>query len=883
MRRFITEVKGAVTVFITLLLIPAILISGTAVDLARIHSARSVLQDANQLAANSVLTQYNALLYDLYGLFGVAKDDPILGQLLDDYIRVSVFGEPAQDKSLGTLQLFYGSDVTLEESQIAQNMTLEDTGVLRRQIEEYMKFRGPVIIVKEILEALDKNSLKADKEVIEEKTSIDNDVIELHDKYKELYEAISAADKCLQINGGISGSNFGTVSSFLRLIQEQFVDLNRCYAEWESADTAERAEEQDVLVRDEYGRKKNDCEAKYRAILDNIRALTIGGRRGSNWSSGTWTVYGSGESGLVEQIEKAKQNGDNFKEKFEAVLSISREVDAMHDELSRKIDTLERKLGSDDCSEELRRGLTERYGSPPMSLIERYRDILKWDDVAAMGSIYRDAGINYIDNEYKPMLDGVEYRNSANLSAGRLSRDQLTSLSGNSMFRLSTTTPASRRGAAIYSNFPKDNVSYHMPPGFKKFAEHPGDNRAFFDTLTAMVNQPALDPVTLYDGQEEKEGSDAEEKQRGMIDSVLELVESTYTGLTNNPLGAQYLKDTETPEPERLGVLEILGMIPQAFGNPVVSIIEDPVGSIASTGDYILLLTYCTSMFSNYTTTRPESLGKTREDMSGIDYPKSVTGVPISPEVNYFFQSEWEYLYHGSQNAGENLSSVTKLLFIVRLVCNYIRVFSVSEVSTIVQSIQTAFGWCPVLGLVLGELARAAFVAAESLIDIAALRSGHKVPLFKNVSAGEWVCSPSGIINAVKNTVKDAATDGSGTKDEKGLTYSNYMLFFLLAKGVVYFGSEADAATEIAKRTGDLIEWNMINYINHINADEEKMVGAVAADGRFMLRNMNTGFEITTTANIRMLFLSMPLAQRGINGVVPPSVMPIEASDYRGY
>jgi len=61
------------------------------------------------------------------------------------------------------------------------------------------------------------------------------------------------------------------------------------------------------------------------------------------------------------------------------------------------------------------------------------------------------------------------------------------------------------------------------------------------------------------------------------------------------------------------------------------------------------------------------------------------------------------------------------------------------------------------------------------------------------------------------------------------------------------------------------------------------MAGAVAADSRFMLRNMNTGFEITTTANIRMLFLSMPLAQRGINGVVPPSVMPIEASDYRGY
>ena len=182
MRKLLKNTKGAVTVFVTLLLIPAILISGTAVDLARLHSARSVLQDANQLAANSVLTQYNALLYDLYGLFGVANDDPILGKLLDDYIRVSVFGETAADKGLGTLQLFYGSDLSLDNPGFSAEIYLNDEDVLRNQIEEYMKFRGPVIIVKEILEALDNNNLKADKEIVEDKTAIDSDIIILCDK-----------------------------------------------------------------------------------------------------------------------------------------------------------------------------------------------------------------------------------------------------------------------------------------------------------------------------------------------------------------------------------------------------------------------------------------------------------------------------------------------------------------------------------------------------------------------------------------------------------------------------------------------------------------------------------------------------------------------------
>ena len=65
MKRFFHNCKGAVTVMVTLLLIPAILVSGTGVDLARIYAARSVVQDANQLAANSVLASYEALLHDL--------------------------------------------------------------------------------------------------------------------------------------------------------------------------------------------------------------------------------------------------------------------------------------------------------------------------------------------------------------------------------------------------------------------------------------------------------------------------------------------------------------------------------------------------------------------------------------------------------------------------------------------------------------------------------------------------------------------------------------------------------------------------------------------------------------------------------------------------
>ena len=887
MRRFFQNTKGAVTVFVTLLLIPAMLVSGTAVDLARIHTAYSIIQDANQMAANSVLTQYNALLYDIYGVMGVAKDDPIMAELLDSYIKVTVFGEGQADKELGSLQLFYGSDISMEEPLFPDGKNLRNEDVLRRQIEEYMKFRGPVLIVQKFLEVFKGNKIKEDTKVIEDKLNIESAISDIYEKYKELYDAINAADKCNQAIDGIAGGSFGAVSSALTSIREQFVDLKSCYSSWEKLDAADETERE----------KKNDYELKYKAILNNIKSLTIGGSKGSNWKNGKWGTTESPQ-GLNTTIENAKLQADNFKPKFDAVVNLSGEIDGMRNKLSQKVDELERKLDAHECSDEMISALRDKQGNPPKSVIERYRDILKWDNLTAMSNTFKNGGYRFIDNDVKPMLDDVKYRNVNNLSAGSLTRAELAQLPSDSRFRLSQSVSASRSKAADLAAFPSDSVTYKMPSGFLKFSEHSDLNRTFFSELTAMMNQPKSPPVKLYEEQNDEDGADSKEKQENIIEAVLKLVETAYIGLTNSPLGAKQINDNNTPEPEKLGILDIVTLIPKAMSEPFVEVISDPQASLAKAGDYILLLTYGTSVFSNYTTTRPDSIGKTLEELEEDDFPKSITGVPISPKVNYFFQSEWEYLYNGSNNAGANLSAITRLLFLVRLICNYVRVFSVSEITTIVDSIRTAFAWSPPLGIVLSELARAAFVAAESLVDVAALRSGHKVPLLKNVAEGEWICSPKGVIKAIKDTAADIHKDKEDKKKEKGLTYSNYMLLFLLAKGIVHIGSEVDAAkgivhigseavaaTELAKRTGNLIEWNIINYKNEINSDEGKMTEALSRDGRFELVNMKTDFSITTSVNMKMLFLSMAFARNfsDTRGIGMPATIPITVTDYRGY
>ena len=865
MRGFIRNTKGAVTVFVTLLLIPAILVSGTAVDLARMHTARSIVQDANQLAANSVLTQYNALLKDLYGVFGVAKDDPVLGRLLNDYIEVSIFGGSKQDRSLGTLQLFYGSNISLDDPLFAEEKNLRNEDVLRRQIEEYMKFRGPVIIVQDLIEALssdNSNTYKEDSAIISEKLEIENAIAELYEKYKELYNAIIEADKCNQF-GPLSGGTVGTVSGSLTDIRQEFISLKACYKAWEDAEDENT---------------KSDQAAKYDAILENIRLRTIGGRPGNTWSNGKWQFRGSSQ-GINVTIDKAIERSEQFKQNFDTVVSIAQQIDSMNVGLRQKIEDFEERLMNSGCNEELKAALTQKTGTPPKSILERYKDILKWDSLEGLANTYKDNGYKYIDDEMKPLLEGVMYRNRNNSSGASLTREQLENITTNSAFDLSSSTKAENSRAAIFAGYTNDNLKYGIPPGFSRFGECGNDHKAFFEELEQMMNQPDIPPVKLHDDQEDASGKNAEAKQKNLINQVLDIVNEAYVGLTNDPLGAMYVYGDTLADSESMNMRNAGEIFAQASNSPISSVLSDPTNSIAAAADYLLLLTYCTSMFSNYTTARPDTSGKNRDEVGDIDFPKSITGVPLSPEVNYFFQSEWEYIYNGDNNASKNLSSVTRLIFLVRMICNYITVFSVSEISSIVNGIRAAFAWCPPLAIILSEAARLAFVAAESAIDVSNLRNGKKVPLIKKAKSGEWICSPSGIVNALDSMLSNSANNNQS--NDRGLTYSNYMMFFFIAKGLF----SSDMGNQIAERTADLIEWNVINYKNGVFSDEEKMTDALSNEGHFKLIDMKTDFSLTTTVDMRMLFLSMVFAQNfsDSRGIGMPSTVQIVTTDHRGY
>ena len=60
--------KGTISVFLTLILLPVLLVGGMTVDASRIFMSKIVISDAGEMAMNAGLAQYDEELHDEYGL-----------------------------------------------------------------------------------------------------------------------------------------------------------------------------------------------------------------------------------------------------------------------------------------------------------------------------------------------------------------------------------------------------------------------------------------------------------------------------------------------------------------------------------------------------------------------------------------------------------------------------------------------------------------------------------------------------------------------------------------------------------------------------------------------------------------------------------------------
>ena len=898
MKKFFQKLKrdcrGAVTVFVSLLLLPAVLVTGTGVDLSRMYAARSTLQDANQLAANSALASYDALLQDLYGLYGVMQSDSQLADMMDRYIRMTVFGEDWQNRGMGTFAHFYGDRSSLTvKVEAAKN--LENAEVLRRQIEEYAKFRAPVVIVQEVLDKLDTfEKIQEDASVIKDKMDIDDKVEEIDKVYKKLYECINNVNQA----EGLENNSVQSVNSFLSRVESTIDSLY----EVRTNDYTQAA-----LYGDED--KAADYERKYLGLFDNLHNLIVGGQiqegylMGGENSSGIYEMGSFTSQNRTDGLEPtAKKNAGKLKDfisntsfeddSLKELLRLAESADSKKAELSRMVDDLETKLNSGKCSEDLRKGMAETKNEKGETCLDAYRNLLKYDitPMAQAMKMHDEAQISAT----VALLENPTYGDPNLGWQGSLDMPHLKDLNvnkdGYQIKLIIEHTARSKNGSPELEDklawldaiqFKKHTVPKVSGRGFEKFqssAFNSTHNQEFYGKLKEMYGT-------------EKGNDDKKDDITKGLTHVAGKLQDRFTGLLEfEPLGAwNYTKGTDDggsgstsfgSDGDWGSSGELKSKTKSALNDSLLSRIAK-AGSDAA--DKLLLLTYDSEMFSCYAT----NAGYSGTEQEAEDEPteETMAGIPMGIKVNYYFQSELEYLFNGNLNSAKaNLIAVTGMILLVRFVLDYTASFSIPEVNSTVQSVESALSILGPGAIVVGELVRLVMAVGESVFDVSRLKNGSTVALYKTKDT--WTFSLSGILDLIEEGAADSVNvdslmgaGGSSADDDSdktGLVYRDYIrLFLLLVDGDV-----------LAQRTANLIELNVTNYKNKIgdNANRSTRESAMSKAELFDMRKAVTDFSVTTSVVMKMLFLSSPAAQKGyVNGVVPPGSKELSVTDYRGY
>lgn len=208
--KIFTSKRGAVSVFLVLILVPTLIVTSVFVDVSRVFLGQSVTESAANLALNSKLSQFDKELNEMYGLFANAQSVDDVSSNLDKYFQSCLVSAGVETTDLS----HYGnaiSDLIDDETgnefsdmlhintigNVSINPTkdgnLGNPEVLESQIVNFMKYRAPVDIVKRIIKRIKNVSEGTDK--IEDESKLTD---KMNDYLEEENNVLSKLEKAYE-------------------------------------------------------------------------------------------------------------------------------------------------------------------------------------------------------------------------------------------------------------------------------------------------------------------------------------------------------------------------------------------------------------------------------------------------------------------------------------------------------------------------------------------------------------------------------------------------------------------------------------------------------------------------------------------------------------
>ncbi len=161
--------RGAVAVFLIIVLVPMITCAALFVEVSRVKLAQSLVSSAGDLALNTVLSRYDFELNEFFGMLASAQTENDVISATEDYFEACLKSQEIDttylNKYVNSISGLFknGSDVvdfldisipdgTFSVTPTA-NGALNNPALIKNQIVDFMKFRSPINLAADLLDA----------------------------------------------------------------------------------------------------------------------------------------------------------------------------------------------------------------------------------------------------------------------------------------------------------------------------------------------------------------------------------------------------------------------------------------------------------------------------------------------------------------------------------------------------------------------------------------------------------------------------------------------------------------------------------------------------------------------------------------------------------
>lgn len=160
--------RGAVSVFLAIILVPCIVVSSLFVDVSRVQLSKAMTESSADLAMNALLTNYDADLKEWYGMIASCQNIQQFYEASANFFIRTLKSQGLSDSEVALLSDYYsyvtGDDtihdlLAVEPQSAASGMIKEVTGanlsnakLIKDQVVEFMKYRAPIEIATNLIE-----------------------------------------------------------------------------------------------------------------------------------------------------------------------------------------------------------------------------------------------------------------------------------------------------------------------------------------------------------------------------------------------------------------------------------------------------------------------------------------------------------------------------------------------------------------------------------------------------------------------------------------------------------------------------------------------------------------------------------------------------------